>query len=315
MPADDEHAPPGTAPGPGSRSAVNRGVLYALISGAGFGFLGVLGTVGRAHGFTNSTLLAWRFMGAAVILGGIYWWRVGVPRFEKAPFLLGLVGYSLQSLLFFKTVEQIGPGKAAILLYTYPTLIALVNWLHYKQRPTRAHFLVLAVTTVGCLLVLYSNQGEFSPVGVVLGFTTALVYSLYLVASEQVLKNIDAMASSFHVALGTGISMTILSVLTPSRGFPTTSVHWVVIAGLIVLCTVLPTLALFSAIRRIGSARAALCSTIEPMVAVALGALFFAEDFAPHQILGGAMVVSSITIIYLSGSHSSRNPAPDPIPT
>jgi 3-oxoacyl-[acyl-carrier-protein] synthase II len=196
------------------------------------------------------------------------------------------VCYSSQSLLFFKTIEQIDPGKAAILLYTYPALVMLFGWLRYKQPPTRTHLSVLVVTIIGCLLVLYTHQGDFSLLGVALGLGTALVYSLYLLLIERVLEEIAPMTSSFNVCLGTGISMVVLSATEARGGFPTMAAQWCVIAGLVVLCTVLPTLALFGAIRRIGSAKTSLCSTIEPLVAAVLGVLIFAEEFAPHQILG-----------------------------
>lgn len=309
MPASYEQGTLSGMSAAASRSSESLGVIYALISAASFGFLGVLGALGRVHGFTNSTLLSWRFIGSAVILGGMYWGRNGIPRFETRPFLLGIAGYSLQSLIFFETVERIGPGKAAILLYTYPALVTLLGWLSHRQRPARAHLAGLAVTTVGCLLVLYSHEGAFSLIGVILGLTTALVYSVYLILGEQVLKGIGAMTSSFNVCLGTGISMVILSLMEPRSIFPTTAAQWGIIAGLVLLCTVLPTLTLFSAIRRIGSVKASLCSTIEPVVAAVLGVLIFAEDFAPQQILGGAMVVSSIAIIYLASSQGSRHPA------
>jgi len=290
------------------RKREHVGVLYAVSSAAGFGFLGVLGALGRAEGLTSSTLLAWRFLCSALVLGGLYALRKGRPRFQLTPFLLGLVAYAAQSLLFFKTVEHIGAGKAAILLYTYPALVTLLGWLRHGHRPGGAHLIGLVLTTLGCLLVLDSSEGAFSLAGVVLGLSTALVYSIYLLASEQVLQGIDAMTSSFNVCLGTGLAMFLVSLARPQHLVPTTAAQWSVIAALVVICTVLPTLLLFGALRRIGSARAALCSTIEPLVAVVLGIVVFAEGFSRKQLIGGALVVSSIAVIYVLGSPRSRHP-------
>ncbi|HTS15468.1 MAG TPA: EamA family transporter, partial [Candidatus Sulfotelmatobacter sp.] len=52
----------------------------------------------------------------------------------------------------------------------------------------------------------------------------------------------------------------------------------------------------YAGARRIGAARAALVSTIEPVYTIALATLLFGEALTAVQLVGGALVIGAVLI-------------------
>jgi drug/metabolite transporter (DMT)-like permease len=66
------------------------------------------------------------------------------------------------------------------------------------------------------------------------------------------------------------------------------------VLALSLLCTALPITLFLMGIRHVGAGRAAVYSTIEPLVTVALAALVLHERVAPLQYAGGALILAAI---------------------
>jgi drug/metabolite transporter (DMT)-like permease len=52
----------------------------------------------------------------------------------------------------------------------------------------------------------------------------------------------------------------------------------------------------YAGVRRVGGARAALISTVEPVYAVVMAVILFGEHLEPVQLLGGAMVIFGVIL-------------------
>jgi drug/metabolite transporter (DMT)-like permease len=61
-----------------------------------------------------------------------------------------------------------------------------------------------------------------------------------------------------------------------------------------VICTALPITLFLIGIRHVGAGRAAVLSTIEPLVTVILAALLLKERIGPLQIVGGTLILTAI---------------------
>lgn len=282
-------------PGPSNET---RGVGLALLSATGFGFLGILGRLGQGTAMDNSVALGFRFALAALLLLVLLWVGHSAPRLRLEPFALGAVLYAAQSLLFFEAVERLDAGKATLLLYTYPGLVTLLDWLVHKRAPSARQTALLALVTAGCTLILHGHEGEFALAGIVFGLASALVYSVYLLASQVVLRGVEPNLAAFNVCAGTALSLMAVAWLVAKHAYPASAREWGVVAGLAIICTVVPTTALLAAIRDIGPARAALCCTLEPVIATLLGVSVLDESFTTEQVLGAAAIVGSIVLGY-----------------
>src|SRR3954451_23802743 len=105
----------------------SSGTLLCLGSGAAFGAMAVFGKLAYDEGATVGTLLAARFVLAAVLFWALVLPGGAVREIRALPgrdvaiaLALGAAGYALQAGGYFAALERIDASLLALLLYTYP---------------------------------------------------------------------------------------------------------------------------------------------------------------------------------------------------
>ncbi|HEV8247648.1 MAG TPA: DMT family transporter, partial [Polyangiaceae bacterium] len=223
--------------------------------------------------------------------------------------LLGLLGYYLSSLLDFKGLEHISAGLERLILFVYPTLVALFEAVLFKRRLTRVQLVALLATYAGIAVVFRSeigHMGDDVPLGSLLVFGCSITYAGYLVGSGQLIPRIG---SERFTALALTVSS--LAVLTHAAiaGHKLTGLPAPVYElglWLALVATVLPTFLLAEGIRRIGPGPAAIAGTIGPVSTLALANIFLGEPVLPLQIFGAVLVLAGATLVALGRPTSLR---------
>lgn len=207
---------------------------------------------------------------------------------------MGGLGYVGQSLCYFSALEHASAGLVALLLYAYPTIVCLLGALFLHERITARTAVLLAVSFAGIALTLGGGRG--SATGIALGLAAALFYSVYIVVGARELRGTDALASTTVVCLS---AFAVLALATGFRGphFPSTAGGWAATGAIALVSTVVAILAFFAGLKRVGAGTAAIMSTIEPVVTVALGWLVLAEKLSPVQLGGGALVLIASVLL------------------
>jgi drug/metabolite transporter (DMT)-like permease len=75
--------------------------------------------------------------------------------------------------------------------------------------------------------------------------------------------------------------------------WPASASGWAAVIAIGLACTVLPILAFFAGLKRVGPSRASILSTLEPVVTVALAWMALDEALSFAQLAGGALVLAS----------------------
>ncbi len=291
-----------------------EGVILVATSAAGFSTLGILGKLAYASGLNLPSILAFRFLGTAAILWG--WlllrgslersrhrWQVPLNQAIKAT-LLGAIGYTVQATLFFSALLYTGAGVATLLLYTYPAFVTLLAWLVEGETPDRYRKLALAVALMGCLLTADLSQSTVAPLGVIFGLGSGIWYSLYLMFGARLVKSVEPVVTSAYVSLGASFSFVLATLAISHFTLPNNLESFSSVVGITLLATALPLVTLFAGIQKVGTTRAAIISTIEPVMTVLLGILFLGETLKGNQLIGGLMVVTSVILASLGKSLS-----------
>jgi drug/metabolite transporter (DMT)-like permease len=283
---------------------MNRsGTAMCLGSGAAFGAMGVFGKLAYAGGATVGTLLSLRFALAAALFWAIVLARRdlgGVRRKDVAAGLaLGACGYAAQAGCYFAALARIDASVLALLVYTFPALVAVVAVALGRERLSRrrAGALALALGGVG-LVVAGAGAGALEPVGAALGMAAALVYTAYVLCSERVATRVSPVVLAAFVCTGAAITLTagsaVLGQLHPGALTPA---GWGSLAGLSVVSTVGAVTLFFAGVRRVGPTTASILATVEPLVTVLLAFVVFGETLAVGQLVGGAVVISAIGLV------------------
>lgn len=252
-------------------------------------------------GATTWQLLTFRFLLSCSILLLVDVFRrvasPATPRQRAAASLLGITAYAGQAFLYFSAIQRIGAGLSAILLYLYPALVVLAVWLIDRKAPGRLQAFSVGLAFAGTTLISLDGAGRVDVTGVACAVGASIVYTGYIMASARLLRSLDPIQAATSIFLGAAVAFVAALPLQTGPIVPADPRFWEATLALSGLCTLLPVLAMFEAIARIGVARTALLSTIEPVVAVVLGILFLDERFDFRQLAGAALVLVSIGIL------------------
>jgi drug/metabolite transporter (DMT)-like permease len=282
-----------------------RGTVLALVSAASFGVMPVLTKVVYDDGAALSGVLSVRFSVAAVVL-----LLLARARDELLPrgrqllvlFLLGAVGYVLESYCYFAALTRISAGLTALLLYLYPALVVLLAAAVTRVRPSPTAAVCVVVATAGTALTIGPvSGGQWT--GVLLGLAAALSYSVYIVVSSGQVAGVGPFATSAVVMGGAAVVYDVAAVSTGAQ-LPSAGPAWLALIGVALIGTVVAVSAFFAALELLGPADTAVLSTFEPVVSVAVAAVALGEDLSALQLLGGALVLGAVAAL-------ARTPAVD----
>lgn len=289
-------------------------------SAAGFGAMAVFGKLAYDQGVTVGTLLAARFALAAVL----FWALViagreagaGLRAMGRRDLLtalgLGAFGYATQAGCFFAALERIDASLLSLLLYTYPSMVAVAAIAIGRERADTRRFTALLLASGGLVLVLANAQaGTLDPLGAALALAAALVYTGYILTSQGVAMRIEPKLLSALVCTGAAVTLTAGSwALGDLRPAAVTAAGWGWLLSLAVVSTVVAVSLFFAGLKRVGPTSAAILSTAEPVVTVVLAFLVFGELLGPFQLLGGAFVIAAVLVL---ASHRPSE-AVEPVP-
>lgn len=282
----------------------SHSVAIVVASAACFGTLAALTPLAYAGGALPLPLLAWRFLLAALVLGGVSTLRdrraLAVPRADLWRFsLLALTGYGAASVCFFFALRFADASVVAVLLYAYPALVMVTGWVFLKEVVTWQRVAAVAVTFVGCALVvgLLGGQARAAWQGIVLGLGAAVGYASFNLLSHRWLpgrSQATMMTYTFAIA---GALAGLLGLLSGQSLAPVWGSRvWWILAVIVFVPTVSAVLLYMQGIRGLGPAQAAVISSLEPLFTMAFAWLLLNERLGAMQIVGGVLVLVGVVI-------------------
>jgi drug/metabolite transporter (DMT)-like permease len=288
------------------------GTLFCLASGAAFGAMAVFGKLAYGEGATVGTLLAVRFTLAAAL----FWSagaaahgmrarraRAAAPRLAPRDLAIGLAlgacGYALQAGCYFAALERIDASLLALLIYTFPAIVAAVAIAFGRERVDSRRLGALIVASGGiALLVAGAGAGALDPLGAALGLTAAVTYAAYILISEGIARRVAPQLLAALVCTGAAVALTVGSAAVGDlRPGELTAAGWGWLAALAAISTVGAIGLFFAGLARVGPTTASILATVEPLVTVLLAFLVFSETLTSLQLGGGALVLAAAATI------------------
>jgi drug/metabolite transporter (DMT)-like permease len=284
-----------------------RGALLCLVSAAGFATLGVFGRLASDAGASIASTLLVRFAIATAVFalliaatGGVAALRRLPRRVVVAGLALGAAGYSLQSGLYFAAIGRLDVSLVSLVLYTYPAFVTLAAIALRRAEPSLRTSVALAMASFGVVLVLLAaGTGAFDLTGALLALGASVTYTTYILVSDRVVGAVDPFALSALVLAGATASFTVAGLVTGSLDLALGGEAWLWLVLIALVSTVLPVSAFFAGLRRVGPSEAAILSTFEPPLTVALAFLALGERLTPAQLAGGALVLAAVVLLQL----------------
>jgi drug/metabolite transporter (DMT)-like permease len=290
------------------------GATLVVLAAVCFATLGPTSRFAYAAGVDELTLVTWRaVIGGLVVVGvALVLARFGqvvarpfgeIPRRERLVNVFAGLTNAALNLTVLMAITRISVGLALLVFYTYPAMVAVVSTLLFKERLDGTRWAALVVSLIGLVLVLVGagQVGELDPIGVALAFAGGLCQVVYALSARHGFSSVPAPQAggvTFATAAAAYLAGAVLVGNLEALGAPLESsaalipVLWAGTIG-----AGIPTMAWIMGIRILGAPRAAIISTLEPVVGVTLAALLLSEVPTPLQIVGGALIVIAAIVV------------------
>jgi len=312
----DEQRRAGTGqPAQPRRDLVGAGLVLAAASF--FATLGPLAAFATRAGVSSLALVTWRAaLGALCVALALGVWRalghsVPVTRLRTLPardrwsMAGAAVANTILNLSVFIAFTRIGITLSLLIFYLYPALVALASIVWFGDRLDGLRWSALAMSMVGIVLVVAGagQIGELDVLGMGLAFVGALGQTFYVMAARHGFARVPGAQAAFLTMAGAAAIYVVLAVLFAQAGtllqpLDSAAAFWpVLLAG--VIGAGAPTFLYITGIRRLGAPRAAILSTFEPVVGVALATVLLGERPGPLQLVGGALIVAAAITLQL----------------
>jgi drug/metabolite transporter (DMT)-like permease len=267
---------------------------YALVAVAAvlWALIGPLTKELFDEGVDAATIAFWRATIAGVLFvgHGVITRTLMRPGRRDLALLVGfgLVGVAVFYVALPQAVDAGGVGLAAILLYSAPVFVAVASRLLFGDRLTRRRVVPIVAMLVGVGLVAIGAGGTVArpTAALVWGLVAGLTYASYYVVG-RLLGPAYGPAATYAIAFPLGaVALAPRADLGIGGGRA-----WLLLVVLGVASTYLAYLCFATGLRRVDPTRASVVATLEPVVAIALGAALYDERLGAVTLIGGAIVV------------------------
>jgi drug/metabolite transporter (DMT)-like permease len=257
-------------------------------------------------------MLSVRFGGAAIALFAylaLFQRRRIYPggRLALVLFLLGAVFYAGNAGLFFGALQWIPASLASPILFIYPVMVALSEWLITRVPLTRREWLAITMAVVGVLLTAgtdFTNaMGKLDAnfgLGIFMVLGSAASYTAYVIINYALPEEIGAVVRVAWISAGTGVSFSLIGWITGTLDFHVSPTGIWVLLGLIVLSAILPLSTFLAGMARTSPTTASLLSTLEPAFTVLLALALLGENLTPLHGVGIGLVLAAAVLLTLA---------------
>lgn len=297
---------------PSARTLDPTGLLLALTGAFLYSWKPIFIKLSYGYGVDAPTQLVWRMSLSLPFYAVAGWWAwrqrraKGQPTDLSLPTIagtcaIGIVGYYLASILDLEGLGRISAQFERLILFTYPTFVALIGYWFFKERLGPAHLVALALTYAGLALIFVHDLASFGDQvisGTLLVLGCALAYSLYLLWSKA---KIARMGSGLFTAISMIASLPALIVHFAITNHVTDLAVPMPVVGislaLALFGTVIPSFLFSEAVARIGPGPASVTGGSGPLFTTILSVLILGELFTTWHAAGMALVLAGILVL------------------
>lgn len=277
------------------------GFIFVILSGIGFGFLGIFGRLAFQSGLNVGELLTFRFIVAAFLL----WTYLLIFKFHliklslKQIFissLLGVFGYAIFSTLYFKSIEGISVPLAALLLFTFPIFVNLGSHFILKKKLKKIEIISLVIACLGLALLFWGPIIINSYMSVLFGLAAAITYAIYVLVSGELQKKVPPLSSSLYIITSAALALLIFHQPSSEVFLDLSRQQKLIILGIALVSTIAPMTLFLAGLQRLSSSKASIVVMIEPVVAAVAASLYLNENLSSLQMFGSVFVIGALIL-------------------
>ncbi|MDO4502054.1 MAG: DMT family transporter [Coriobacteriia bacterium] len=194
-------------------------------------------------------------------------------------------------LCMYEGYVRVGVGVTTLLTYLGPVLVMAASPVLFRERLRGACVAGFAVVFAGVVMVSgCSADGALDPLGLALGFCSALFY-LVMVGFSKRVTHIAGVENSFWQTASALVVVAIFVLLRQGPTLSLTSADLLPVLWLGVVNTGVGVCLYFIGVNRLPAQSVAVLGYLEALSAVVFGAIFLGETMSGLQIAGAALIL------------------------
>ncbi len=286
-----------------------KGLFYAAISSASFGFSPLFSLALIAAGLSNFDVLSYRWLTAAVVLviyAACKKKTLKLNSFDEVWRVVLLSALrSITSITLLIGYANIASGVASTINFMYPVIVALCMMIIFREDRAWINVIAIFLSILGVYLMANGDGVIVEGGNTVLGLTCSLISAItfaayYIVMKKTKADKIEVVKFTTWIMLLSAIYFIAAALIIDGRiTIVTDFKSWMNILGLGLWATMVSNFTGVKAIRRIGPTLTSILGALQPLTAVVLGVVFLDEHLGISTISGIVLILAAVTMIVL----------------
>jgi len=291
------------------------GIAQVLLSGICFGFLGIFARLAYQNQMSVGELLTFRFTIASILLWCFLLFlnrkliRLPLRQIITSMFL-GIFGYAIFSTLYFESIKGISVPLAAMLLFTFPLFVNAGAFFFLKEPLSKEQIVGLFVGSFGLVLLLWGDFTVEKTSSIFFGLGAAICYSIYVLVSGKLQKDVEPLSSSLYVMTAATITLFLFHQPSPQKLLVYETQQWLILFGIAVFSTIAPMTLFLAGLQKMTSSKASILVMIEPVTAALAAWFILHEEMTLLQICGALFVLGGIFLSFALPTQTNRTIQP-----
>jgi drug/metabolite transporter (DMT)-like permease len=267
------------------------------------------------HGWEPLSYSSLRFAAGAVLFSAFTYAREHTLRVARVDvrfmLLVAALGIWLNSLTFTYAVTLTTAATVALMFGTLPIFVALIAVSFRLERPHARHWAATVVSFFGVGLVAAGASSGISGDlgGILLGLGASVTWAGYSVAMAPLMQRYSPYRISAFMLVAGSIPLLITAArqIAEQDRAALEPLAWACFVYSLFFSLVFTNIMWFTAIDRVGAARASLYANLQPFLGAFFALVVLSESMSLLQVVGGAVIGAGILV-----AREARPPAPSP---
>lgn len=212
-------------------------------------------------------------------------------------FFFGGIVSGLCSLLYFQAAQDLGTGMAMIIFFTFPIFVVLFSWIFDKYSIQPVIYLSILLIIIGLVLLVNDGCHHISFKGGSAAIASGFFYAVYIFISKR--SKTSPLYLTWAICWGSAFNLLVLGMIDQGNfWFPHLSPPLKYTFFTAFFATLLPTVLLLEAMKRISATKASLLSVFEPISTTLIGVVLLGECVSFTQFIGAIVVLTGACLTY-----------------
>ncbi|MED1952836.1 DMT family transporter [Brevibacillus centrosporus] len=237
--------------------------------------------------------------------------RLSMPTLSRTDWLLlgtlGIVGVFINQWSFYKGLVTADPTTSALVLALTPIVTAMLAAIFLKESLTPRMAIGSVIGTAGVLFVIYNGAELHFDAGILWIFLTMFTFAISIILVRLLGHRLPPLVTTLASNLiGFGSMLPFVLVSAPVATVSHQLSSWLLLFVTAVIMHGIVTLIWNSQLQKVGAAKAAMFSNLEPFIAMLFGFFLLAKPVTSIQLLGALLIIAGVTLTTTSKEATTK---------